>query len=271
MQVSTLKMSRSSMKLLTAASIVLFGISFSYSANAFGTEHANLGKSPYKKALKHDARMERETARDAKRKPAKILELLELKEGMRVADLGAGFGYYTDLISQVVGPTGTVITHNVPYIINKFDTTFGEGGPWQQRLSSTAWQTNVVSQISKMEDFKVDKPIDAALLVLFYHDVVWMDEDREKMNKAIYQALKPGGVFLIIDHSAKQGAGVSTVETFHRIDKQLVIDEVTAAGFKFVEEFDFLANPADTRDFNVFRDYSTSRDATDRFVLKFRR
>ena len=229
------------------------------------------GMSVIKQALSHEGRLEREQTRDKKRKPGKVLALMDLKEGMRVGDLGSGFGYYTDLISQIVGPTGKVIAHNTPYVVEKFANTYGQGGPWEQRFASDSWKGRVEQKISKVDEFQVDEPLDALLIVLHYHDLVWMDEDRVKMNKALHDSLKSGGVFVVIDHSAEKGSGGRDVETLHRVDKQLVIDELTQAGFKLVGDYDFLTNPEDTRDFNVFRDVRTNRDATDRFVLKFKK
>lgn len=252
---------------LTLALLIILS-SMTMSADGHSKSH---GAHPIKQALSHEGRLEREQVRDKKRKPDQVLALMELKPGMRVGDLGSGFGYYTDMLSQLVGPTGKVIAHNTPYVVERFSDTYGQGGPWEQRFTSASWAGRVEQKISKVDEFKVEEPLDALLIVLHYHDLVWMDEDRPKMNKALYNSLKPGGVFVVIDHSAENGSGGRDVETLHRVDKQLVIDELTQAGFKLVGDYDFLANPEDTRDFNVFRDARTNRDATDRFVLKFKK
>ena len=114
------------------------------------------------------------------------------------------------------------------------------------------------------------RDLDVVLLILFYHDTVWMKADRARMNAAIHRALKPGGVYGIIDHSAKPGTGVADVETLHRIDEKVVRDEITAAGFRLEAEASFLRNPADTRDWNDSpRAAAERRGTSDRFVLKF--
>ena len=88
------------------------------------------------------------------------------------------------------------------------------------------------------------------LCVLFYHDTVWLNVDREKMNHAVFAALKHGGVYGIVDHSAAPGTGLNGVKTVHRIDEQTLRSEVEHAGFQFVSEAAFLRNPSDTRDWN---------------------
>ena len=107
-------------------------------------------------------------------------------------------------------------------------------------------------------------------MILFYHDTVWMGTDRAKMNKAIYNALKPGGVYAIIDHSSRAGAGVTEAQTLHRIEEKVVRDEIAAAGFKLAAEASFLRNPSDARDWNASpRSAGEQRGTSDRFVLKF--
>jgi predicted methyltransferase len=114
------------------------------------------------------------------------------------------------------------------------------------------------------------KDLDAVFMILFYHDTVWMGTDRAKMNKAIYNALKPGGVYAIIDHSSRAGAGVTEAQTLHRIEEKVVRDEITAAGFKLAGEASFLRNPSDARDWNASpRSAGEQRGTSDRFVLKF--
>jgi predicted methyltransferase len=112
--------------------------------------------------------------------------------------------------------------------------------------------------------------LDAVVMVLFYHDTVWLKTDRAKMNRAVFDALKSGGVYGIVDHSARAGAGTSVAKSLHRIEEKTVVDEVTKAGFKLEAEADFLRNAADPRDWN---DAPTAdqakRGTSDRFVLKF--
>ncbi len=216
-------------------------------------------------------RPETEAVRDARRKPADILAFAGLEPGMHVADLLGGTGYYTDIISRAVGDDGSVVNHINFYVRGRFIDAFGPGGVLEKRAQSAQWQKNVKVQYGDLEDFKTDQPLDMALMALFYHDTAWQGTERDKMNKAIYDALKPGGVYVVIDHAAEEGSGIRDVKTLHRVDKRLVISEITAAGFVLEAESSLLANPADTHDYNVFRDYRTNRDSTDRFVLKFRK
>jgi predicted methyltransferase len=107
-------------------------------------------------------------------------------------------------------------------------------------------------------------------MVLFYHDTVWMETDRAKMNLAIFKALKPGGVFAIIDHSGRAGSGTTETKTLHRIDEEAVKKELLAAGFKLGGSADFLRNPGDARDWNDSPGAAKEKRGTsDRFVLKF--
>jgi len=107
-------------------------------------------------------------------------------------------------------------------------------------------------------------------MMLVYHDTVWMQVDRQKMLQAILTALKPGGIFGVVDHSARTGSGLADVQTLHRIEEKTLRDEVEHAGFRFVAEADFLRNPQDTRDWNDSpRAAGERRGTSDRFVLKF--
>jgi predicted methyltransferase len=114
------------------------------------------------------------------------------------------------------------------------------------------------------------KGLDAVVDVLFYHDTVWQKTDRERMNRAIFEALHPGGIYVIVDHSARQGSGTSETQTNHRIEESVVRSEVEKAGFKLAASADFLRNPADTRDWSASpRVAGERRGTSDRFVLKF--
>ncbi len=107
-------------------------------------------------------------------------------------------------------------------------------------------------------------------MVLFYHDSVWQKTDRDRMNKAIFQALKPGGFFAVIDHSGRAGTGTTETQTLHRIEEKVVREEVERAGFKLGGVATFLENPADARDWNdAPRAAGDKRGTSDRFVLKF--
>src|SRR5207248_4862084 len=140
---------------------------------------------------------------------------------------------------------------------------------WQARLAREPLKntTHVMRQWD--EPFPPEtKDLDAVYSVAVYHDAVNEQSDTSAMNRAVFYALKPGGVYAIIDNSAQPGTGAAEVGRLHRIDEQLVRDEVTRAGFKLVGEADFLKNPKDPRDWNA--DSGVNKTHTqDRFALKF--
>jgi predicted methyltransferase len=112
--------------------------------------------------------------------------------------------------------------------------------------------------------------LDAVVFILSYHDAVWLKADRTKMNKAVFDALRSGGVYGIVDHAARAGAGVSATKTLHRIEEKALVDEVTKVGFKLAGEADFLKNPSDAHDWNASPSAAAAKRGTsDRFVLKF--
>ncbi len=205
-------------------------------------------------------------ALDAGRRPAELLAFIGAKPGMRIAEIGAGYGYTTELLARAVAPGGVVYGQNSRFILERFAEK-----PWTARLTKPVMQPVV------RVDREFDAPLpaeatklDAVVNVLLYHDTVWMKTDRAAMNRAIYTALRPGGVYVIVDHSGKAGSGVTEVETLHRIEETVVRREVEAAGFKLVADADFLRNPADTRDWNASpRTAGERRGTSDRFVLKF--
>jgi predicted methyltransferase len=205
-------------------------------------------------------------ALDAGRHPAETLAFFGIGKGMHVAELGAGGGYTAELLARIVGSTGKVYGQNSPLILERFAAK-----PWAERL---AWPVN--GNIQRVDrDFDDPLPpeatdLDAVVMILFYHDTVWMDVDRARMNAAIFRALKPGGVFGIVDHSARAGTGTADVKTLHRIDEAVVRKEVEAAGFRLRAEATFLRNPSDTRDWNDSpREAGARRGTSDRFVLRF--
>ncbi len=205
-------------------------------------------------------------ALDGGRHPAEMLAFFDIKPGMRVAELGAGGGYTTELLARAVGPSGVVYAQNSPFVLKRFAEQ-----PWSARLA-----TPPMAKVVRL-DREFDDPLppeahdlDAVLIVLFYHDTVWLGTDREKMNHAVFKALRPGGVYGIIDHSAPSGSGTADVQTLHRIDERVVRHEVTSAGFDLVAEATFLRNPSDARDWNDSPSAAAARRGTsDRFVLKF--
>lgn len=205
---------------------------------------------------------------DAGRKPKQTLAFFEIKPGMRVAELGAGTGYTSELLARVVGPRGVVYGHNPPFVLKRFAEK-----PWSARLKKAVMRP--VRRLDRPFDDPFPrsvKNLDVVLNVLFYHDTVWQKVDRKRMNRAIFRALKAGGVYGIVDHNAKRGHGTRDVKTLHRIERRTLIAELTSVGFRLVREGHFLRNPKDKRDWNAAPRASGSRRGTsDRFVLLFKK
>jgi predicted methyltransferase len=205
-------------------------------------------------------------ALDAGRHPGELLAFLGIAPGMKVAEIAAGTGYTTELLARAVAPNGVVYAQNNKFVIEKFAAV-----PWAARLAKPV-NKNVVRVDRELEDPLPPeaKDLDAVVVVLFYHDTFWLKADRAKMNAAVFKALKPGGVYGIVDHSARPGTGANDVQTLHRIEEKTVREDVEKAGFKLAAEADFLRNPADTRDWNDSASAAGARRGTsDRFVLKF--
>jgi predicted methyltransferase len=207
-------------------------------------------------------------ALDAGRKPAETLAFLQVRPGMRVADLGAAAGYTTELLARAVAPDGVVYAQNPDVFLKNFLKD-----RWPARLSRPAMK-NVVRVDREFDDPLPPeaKNLDRVIMNVIYHDVSYMQVDRAKMDKAIFDALKPGGEFVVIDSSAKPGTGTSVAKELHRIDEQVVKDEVEKAGFKLQAEGDFLRNPQDERDWNSSPGAAAAagkRGTSDRFALRF--
>ena len=207
-------------------------------------------------------------ALDAGRKPADLLAFLGIQPGWRIADLGAGGGYTTELLQRAAGSDGMVYGQNSPAVLKMFAEK-----AWTARLAKPVMKGVVRLDRDFDDPFRPGMPLlDAVTMVLFYHDTVWLGVNREAMNRAVFNALKPGGVFLIVDHSARAGDGTAVASTFHRIEEAVVRNEVQAAGFVLDAEADFLRNSEDTRLWNDSpRAAGERRGTSDRFVLRFRK
>jgi len=222
----------------------------------------------HKKIVDAADRSADDKALDAGRHPGEMLSFFGITQGMRVAELAAGGGYTAELLARTVGPKGKVWGHNSKFLLERFAEK-----PWSERLKKPAMKGVVRVDRDFDEPLPADaKELDAVFMVLFYHDTVWLKTDRAKMNANIFKALKPGGIFALIDHSGRPGTGVSEGESLHRIDEETVKQEVLAAGFKLDGEAQFLRNPNDTRDWNDSpRAAAEKRGTSDRFVLRFKK
>lgn len=217
-------------------------------------------------ALADPRRPEADRAVDAARKPAEILAFAEVKPGQTVADFIVGGGYFTRLLAAAVGPTGRVHAYQ-PSEFVAYQASYGD----QLRAVDAAYD-NVVGGIAPLKDVRSPEPLDLVLTVQNYHDLHlrhFATDTAETVNRAIFDGLKPGGVYMIVDHSAAAGSGLRDAHTLHRIDPATVRAEVEAAGFVYEGELNALRNPADTLTVSAFD--GSIRGKTDQFVLKFRK
>jgi predicted methyltransferase len=219
------------------------------------------GERPdYRAIVASPDRAEADRQTDVRRKPELLLAFTGVRQGMTVLDMGAGGGYSTELLARAVGPRGTVYAQESPAASPRARERF------EERAKAPAMK-NVVRVLRDYDDPIPPNVRDLDLVTFFfaYHDTAFMAVDRAKMNRALFDALKPGGILVVADHSARAGAGISAVKTLHRIEESALRGEIEAAGFRLIEEADFLRNPGDPRDAIVFR----PQTPVDEFVLKF--
>lgn len=200
------------------------------------------------------------TARDADRKPAELLALSGVKPGDRVVEFASFGQYFTTLISPIVGEKGLVYMYDLPY-------TEARAGAASRDF--VAKHPNSRYELVDYNQIKLPQNVDLVLNVLYYHDLSINKTDVAVLNKKVLDALKPGGVYFIVDHNARPGSGRTDTDKLHRIDPEVIKQEVTAAGFELVEDSKLLANPEDDHSWMVFA--PGKRGTTDQAVLKFRK
>ena len=199
---------------------------------------------------------------DARRDPMKLLVFAAPRPGMKVLDMGAGGGYSTELLARVVAPTGTVYGQNSADVGERAKARF------EARLKTPAGK-NIVPLLRPFDDPAPElRDLDLVTFLFFYHDTTYMNVDRAQMNRKLYGLLRPGGMLIVADHSARAGDGTSVGKTFHRIEESALRNEVEAAGFKLVAQGDFWRHGEDTRDFSV---QPPSGKPIDEFALKFQK
>ena len=203
--------------------------------------------------------------RDKSSKGAEVVALANIQPGMKVFDLLGGGGYYSEILSSVVGDSGQVYLHN-----NKAYM------PWIEKELVARLTNNRLSNVKRYDKETEDLAIkpqsfDAMFYILGYHDIYHQVEgwkiDRDSFLPQISAALKTGGKLVIVDHSAKVGSGIEFSQELHRIDVEYVKEEVANLGFELVVESNILANPNDQRTISPFK--PEMRRKTDRFVLIF--
>jgi len=222
------------------------------------------GKTPdYEAIVAAPDRSDADRQTDQRRQPAKMLAFIGVQSGMKVLDMEANAGYSTELLARGGGPPGTGNGAG--------NAGFLDGGGYG-KIDTRAQKPAMKNVVHVIRDFDDPIPPDVSgldLITFFfaYHDVTYLPVDRATMNKKMFAALKPGGLLVIADHSAKPGDGITVGKTLHRIEESVLRQEIEAAGFKLVSEGDFLRHSEDPRDAIVFR----SAVPVDEFVLKFQR
>jgi predicted methyltransferase len=210
-----------------------------------------------------------DTIRDENRKPAETLEFAGVKPGDRIADYAAGAGYFTRLFADVVGPGGHVYA-SVPSALFKYTNIVKGIGDIQ---SYAVTHPNItVTFASALDAARYPERLDVFWIAQNYHDLhdsFMGPVDMAVFNRTVYAALKPGGLYIVLDHVAAKGSPAEVTDTLHRIESSTVRGEVEAAGFTFEGESTILANPADSHTAGVFD--TSIRGRTDQFILKFRR
>jgi predicted methyltransferase len=225
----------------------------------------------YDAAVAHAGRPAKDVQRDALDHPADLLRLARIKPGMKVADFFGANGYYSELLSYVVGPQGHV------YLLNNTAYDNWSEGHWKDRIEGRL--PNVEHLTVDAEQLSLpDKSVDAIVLSKVYHDLYWSDPDPKdqwpnynvpKVLAEIARIVKPGGTLLLVDHSAKPGTGSSAAGPLHRIDEQFAQADFEKAGFRLIAKSDVLRRTDDARDQLTYQGPMVGK--TDRFVLVFRR
>lgn len=210
-----------------------------------------------------------DSERDANRKPAETLAFIGVKAGDKVADYAAGSGYFTRLFGDVVGRGGQVYA-TVPKELFIYPNIV-KGSADVQAWAAVHSNISVIIAPA-LQAAQFPEPLDLFWISQNYHDLkdsFMGPVDTATFNRAVYAALKPGGVYVILDHVAAKGSPANVTDTLHRIEPEVVRREVEAAGFKFEGESGILANPGDPHTAGVFD--KSIRGHTDQFIYKFRK
>ena len=224
----------------------------------------------YSDAVAHEGRPAADITRDATDHPAEVLRLARIRRGMTVGDFLAGDGYYSQLLSYIVGPRGHV------YLLNNDAYDKWTDNQWQGRLSG--------GRLPNVEHRVVELPylglpahsLDAMVLIKVYHDLYWQPQrgpwpklDPDAVLAEIARVLRSGGTLLLVDHSAKPGSGSAAAGTLHRIDEQYARSDFEKHGFRLVAKSELLRRSDDPRDMITYKGEMLGK--TDRFVMVFRK
>ena len=255
-----------------------------------GAAPATLSSARLAEIVASPDRSDADRANDPRRKPELLLAFIGIRPGMVALDISAGGGYTTELLARAVGPTGRVYGQSAARIARP-PPAQPEGAaapaaaaaaalapagnaprPAPTGLAARAQKPRLGHIVVVVQPFENPLPpdvpantLDLATLMFNYHDLGHMGVDRAQMNNAVFAALKPGGVYVVADHSGRPGTGISEAGMLHRIEESFLRAEVEGAGFRWLASGDFLRNPADPRDQNT----PNPPQPKDDFVLKF--
>lgn len=249
---------RVSLKICLALSLVACAVPAAAQPNAEPADFAAALADPQRPAADRD--------RDAARFPAELLAFAQVEEGEKVGDYIMGGGYWTRILSNVVGPQGKVYAFQPDEFI-AFRPAYAE-----EQDAAVSGRGNVTPLRGPVAAPPFAEALDTIITVQSLHDLylgAMPDGTAAKAMAALHAALKPGGTLLVVDHSAMDGSGTSTADTIHRIDKQAAIAALTATGFILEAESDLYSRPDDPRTANVFA--PEIRGKTDQFVLRMRK
>lgn len=246
-------------QLKTLLAVGVAAASLAFAAQAQPNVHDPKPSAAVSAAVADAGRPAADTMRDENRKPAQVVAVSGLKPGMVIAELGSSGGYYTRILSKTVGPKGKLIS-----VVN---AARPQGADAIKALQADYPNVSIV-----IDDYAkltaLPEKVDMVWTTDNYHDY-HNALDMAAFDKAVFDALKPGGLFFVEDHAAAAGAGATVTRTLHRIEPVVVKDEVTAAGFKLVRTSDVLANPGDA---HTTQNAETSiRGHTDRFIMVFQK
>lgn len=251
----------------TIITIALLGLLASCGDSELPVENNSL---VYEQAAANEGRTEADRARDAGRKPAQVLEFFGIQPGMTVLDMYSGGGYYTEMLSHIVGPEGSVIAHS-----NQAYAGF-VGEEATNRYANNRLGNVEILMAENNELALPNASFDAIMMILAYHDIYYVDPDNgwpeidgPRFVETLYNGLRPGGILAVVDHYAAPGSPSETGNTLHRIDPDIVTAELQAAGFVLEAKSDVLRNMDD--DHSVNMGAPEVRGKTDRFVFRFRK
>ncbi|HYC00762.1 MAG TPA: hypothetical protein VEC57_16635 [Candidatus Limnocylindrales bacterium] len=214
-------------------------------------------------AMRPAERSEQDRARDAQERPQAIAQFAGLRQGMHIADLHAGDGYVTEVLMGSVIPYGKIFANNDPSLLSPEQTQ-----AWKKRLESpdTADLAELDNAVTQALPYYA-KGLQAVFSIGVHHKMVIKGIDRAAVHRVVFDALAPGGLYIVADARAAKGSDAAKAAAACRSHADALRAEVEAAGFRFLEQSDALANSKDART----SDACSSKDMPDRFLMKFER